>query len=198
MTTTNPRRLRIGAAILAAGLALSACGGAASTGATGTTSTAAPTGASAASDNGPILPVAVNPIDNASTVQTLEIDSILVENNVDDSGKAVDDHLEIALTNTGDVDLSGFEVFYTFTDPTAGTEESYAATLPSSFTVPAGGARVAHFDDTGAKDHFPVNAYSLYATSTNALDVEVTVSAEGAAPQTAMVQKDAGGAETPD
>jgi hypothetical protein len=57
---------------------------------------------------------------------------------------------------------------------------------------------VAHFDNTGATDHFPVNKYSLYATSVNALDVEVIVSADGAAVQTATIQKDAGGAETPD
>ena len=40
--------------------------------------------------------------------------------------------------------------------------------------------------------------FSLYATSANALDVTVVVSAADAAPQTATVQKDAGGTETAD
>ena len=55
-----------------------------------------------------------------------------------------------------------------------------------------------HFDNTGAPDHFAVNDFSLYATSANALDVTVEVSAADAAVQTASVQKDAGGAETAD
>jgi len=145
-----------------------------------------------------VLPVRNNPITNTSTVEALVIDSVLVENNEDPSGVAVDDHLEIALSNTGATDLSNLEVFSTFTDPTAGTSESYYTDLPSSFTVPGGGSRVVHFDNTGAADHFPVNEFSLYATSVNALDVEVIVSADGAAVQTATVQKDAGGEETPD
>ena len=60
------------------------------------------------------------------------------------------------------------------------------------------GTRIAHFDNTGATDHFPVNKFSLYSTSKNAMDVTVIVSAEGAAVQTATVKKDAGGAENPD
>lgn len=57
---------------------------------------------------------------------------------------------------------------------------------------------MAHFDNTGATDHFPSNDFSLYKTSVNELDVEVIASAEGTAVQTATVKKDAGGAETPD
>ncbi len=104
----------------------------------------------------------------------------------------------IALANTGATDLAGFEIFYTFTDPTADATESYYFELPDSFTIPAGGRRIVHFDNTGAPDHFPVNEFSLYSTSLDALDVSVTVSAAGAAPQTATVQKDAGGEETAD
>jgi hypothetical protein len=198
---TNPRTPRahwIAAVALVATVALAACGGS-----NGTTSqtTAAPGGAGAVTttaNDGQVLPVTDNPITNTATAPTLAIDSVLVENNVDDAGKAVDDHLEITLSNSGTSDLGNVEVFTTFTDTTAGTTESYYTKLPSSFTVPAGGTRVAHFDNTGATDHFPVNKYSLYATSVNALDVEVIVSADGAAVQTATIQKDAGGAETPD
>ena len=72
------------------------------------------------------------------------------------------------------------------------------ATLPDTFTIAAGATRIAHFDNSGAPDHFGVNDFSLYKTSANALDVTVVVSATDAAPQTATVKKDAGGAETAD
>ena len=98
----------------------------------------------------------------------------------------------------GATELSGFEVFYTFTDPTDSLTESYYFALPTDFTIAPGETRVAHFDGTGARDHFPENAYSLYHTSLNAMDVTVEVSAEGAAIQTATVQKDPGGDENPD
>ena len=191
------------AAVLAASITLAACGsgGGTDNATAGLTSTTVAAGAPSngtTSSGGEILPVTDNPIANTATAKTLTIDSVLVENNVDDAGKAVDDHLEVALTNTGSSELSNFEVFYTFTDPTAGTSESYYAELPADFTIPAGGTRVAHFDNTGATDHFPVNKFSLYATSINQLDVKVEVSAQGAAVQTATVQKDAGGAEVPD
>lgn len=193
-TRSSTTRRRLAALVLVAALGLAACGGSSTpTARNGSTPTTA-----AASGGDQVLPVSQNPIQNTSTAEGLSIDSVLVENNVDDTGKAVDDHLEIALTNTGTADLGGVEIFYTFTDPTAGATESYYAKLPTTFTVPAGGSRVAHFDNTGATDHFPSNDFSLYKTSVNELDVEVVVSAEGAAVQTATVKKDAGGAETPD
>ena len=102
------------------------------------------------------------------------IDSVLVENNVDPAtGQDAADHLEIALTNSGTTELTGFEVFYTFTDPTDDLTESYYLALPTDFTIPPAGSRVVHFDDTGAVDHFPENTFSLYHTSVNAHDVEV-------------------------
>jgi hypothetical protein len=218
---TGPSRRRPGrvavSAALAGGLFLAACGSSGSTAtpstassttaaaAAGASTTAAAAGASttaagagATTAGGPVLPVTANPITNSATAMTLSIDSVLVENNVDGSGKTTSDHLEIALTNSGTTDLTGFEVFYTFTDPSTATTESYYAKLPDTFSIPAGGSRVAHFDDSGAVDHFPVNKYSLYYTDTNALDVTVMVSAKGAAPQTLTIKKDAGGPETAD
>lgn len=187
--THNTTRLAAGALLIV--VALSACGG---------TSAASPTVATATATAaaGQVLPVADNPINNTSTVEALTIDSVLVENNVDASGNAADDHLEIAVTNSGSAELAGVEVYYTFTDPTVGSSENYYTKLPDSFTIPAGGTRTVHFDNSGAPDHFPVNEFSLYATSLNALDVTVEVSAVGAAPQTATLQKDAGGEETAD
>ncbi len=181
----------VGATAIAACSSSSAAAPAASQQATVVTTTAGSTATA-------ILPVSDNPIVNSSTVEALKVDSVLVENNVDASGKPVSDHLEVALSNTGSTELSGFEVFYTFTDPTDNITESYYTKLPDSFTIPPGGQRIAHFDNTGAPDHFPVNEFSLYSSSTNALDVTVMVSAQGAAPVTASVQKDAGGQETAD
>jgi hypothetical protein len=154
--------------------------------------------ASAPAAGSPILPVDKNPIVNTSTVQALVVDSVLVENNVGPDGNDTDDHLEVALSNSGPDELTGFEVFYTFSDPKTGDAESYYVKLPESFTIPAGEKRVAHFDNTGATDHFPVNDFSLYFTDTNALDVTVDVSAAGAAVASATVKKDAGGVEEAD
>ena len=149
--------------------------------------------------DGVVLPVPSNPIINTATAQTLKIDSVLVENNVDASGKASSDHLEIALSNAGTTALGDIEIFYTFTDPTtAGAIEQYYAKLPADFTIPAGGRRIVHFDDSGEVDHFPVNKFSLYYTGTHALDVSVTVSARGGAIQKFDLKKDAGGAEAAD
>ena len=186
------------AAATVAAVLLAGCGGSSTSGSASGQSTTT-TVAAGATDTSQVLPVTDNPIKNDATAGTLKIDSVLVENNVDpDTGKAVDDHLEIALSSTGPTELGGIEVFYTFEDPTAQQSESYYAKLPADFTIPAGGTRTVHFDNSGAPDHFPVNKFSLYSTSTNAMDVTVIVSAQGAAVQTATVKKDAGGAENPD
>jgi hypothetical protein len=190
------RRLRAGvlAALLVVVTAtVAACGGTSVAPSGGSATTTVP-----ASTGSQVLPVTDNPIRNTSTNQVLKIDSVLVENNVDAAGNAADDHLEIALSNTGTTDLSGFEVYYTFADSITGATESYYFRLPDSFTIPAGGARTIHFDNTGTPDHFPVNEFSLYYTSANALDVTVVISTAGAALQTAAVQKDAGGEEAAD
>ena len=76
--------------------------------------------------------------------------------------------------------------------------ESYYSKLPDSFTIPTGGKRIAHFDSSGRLDHFPVNTFSLYYSSQNALAVTVTVSAAGVAVQTKTLKKDEGGPEAAD
>ena len=189
--TAQRRIALLTAGLLSMCLAMAACSSSSTSG----TSTQA---VAIDGNSGPVLPVVANPIDNSSTVHALTIDSVLVENNVDSAGQAAGDHLEIALTNSGAAELTGVEVFYTFTDPTTNVSESYYTTLPADFTIPAGTRRIAHFDNTGGTDHFPVNEFSVYYTDTNALDVTVVVSASGAAVQTITVHKDAGGAETAD
>ena len=151
-----------------------------------------------APSDGPVLPVASNPISNTSTEPGLKIEKVLVEDNVNPAtGKDAPDHLEIALRNESDKEMSGFEVYYEITDLTTDAKEGYHAKL-EGFTIPAGGERVVHFDDTGEPDHYPVNKFSLYHLSKNEMQVDVTVSATGFAPQTATVKKDAGGDENPD
>jgi hypothetical protein len=151
-----------------------------------------------ASADGLILPIAANPITNSSTAPGLAITQVLVENNVDPAtGSDAPDHLEIALRNDSGAELSGFVVYYEITDLTTGAREGYCSAL-NGFTIPAGGERAAHFDNTGAADHFPDNEFSLYHQSLNEMQVDVTVSAAGVAPQTASVTKEAGGAENPD
>lgn len=190
--TTRYRRAAIAAAALTAALSLACCAN------TPNTTTAPSAGSTPAAAGGQVLPVATNPIQNNSTVDALTIDSVLVENNVDATGKTVDDHLEIAVTNTGPAALTNFEVFYSFADQTTQANENYYLALPATFTVSPGASRTIHFDNTGAPDHFPVNSYSLYATSKNQLDVSVTVSATDAKPVTATITKDAGGYEQAD
>lgn len=192
------RRTALAAAVVGS-LAFAACGSGSNTTSSPSTPTpSASTVAASAGTDGPVLPVTSNPIDNPATDQLFAIDSVLVENNEDANGNTVDDHLEIALTNTGTTELGSFEVYYTFNDPTASVSESYYLALPASFTIASGSSRVIHFDNSGAPDHFAVNDFSLYTTSVNALDVTVEVSAANAAVETTSVQKDAGGAETAD
>lgn len=200
---THRTQRRLGAVLLTGGLALAAaCGSSSSTGAASTTSSTTSsgrgTGPASTAPGEQVLPVSTNPIRSTATATPLSIKSVIVENNVDSAGKATDDHLEVTLASSGSQALTNVEVFYTYSDPTAKTSESYYLKLPASFSIPAGGTRTAHFDTTGKPDHFPVNKFSLYYTSTNALDVTVVVSADGAAPQTTTVRKDAGGAETAD
>jgi hypothetical protein len=192
-------RLTLTLSASALALALAACGGSTATKPAVTKPPATSSATAAPAGTGQVLPVKENPIKNTSTTKALVVGKILVEDNADPvTKKTVGDHLEIPLSNTGTTALGGFEIFYTFTDTKTNESESYYAKLPDSFTIAPGASRVAHFDKTGAPDHFPVNAFSLYATSKNALNVSVVVSAAGAAPETASVKKDAGGSEQAD
>jgi len=205
--TRNRMTVRTGAVLVAIIAVLSSCGSSSSTTPTAVTtpkptSNTAGTNGTAAATTAPkndlVLPVTTNPIHNTSTSQTLKITSVIVENNLDTTGKPASDHLEIELKNTGSTELKAFEIFYTFTDSTAGVSESYYAKLPDSFSIPAGGSRGVHFDGKGTTDHFPVNKFGLYYASLNAMDVTVIVSSTDAIPQTSKLKKDAGGAEAAD
>ena len=174
-------------AVLASG-----CGG------SGSTTNSATQGAgpnSPATAGKVVLPVPQNPITNNSTTAGLTITKALVENNVSpDTGKGIDDHLELALKNTSSKPLGQIEVYYKISDRAKGVSEGYHARL-GAFSIKPGATRVAHFDNTGAADHYAVNKYSLYYADKNELVVEVTASSPGFKPATFMVKKDSGGAE---
>ena len=185
------RALGLGALALTLAALASGCGGGG--GASSASSPRANTTPSAAT--GQVLPVPKNPISNASTAPGLTITKALVENNVSpDTGKTVDDHLEIALRNTSSKPLGQIGVYYKITDPAKGVSEGYYTKL-DGVTIDPGASRVVHFDNTGATDHYPVNKYSLYYTDRNALVVDVIASTPNVKPATFTVKKDAGGAE---
>jgi hypothetical protein len=198
--SVRPRRsTRVAAAVVAVGLALAGCDGGSSSASSdsGASDTEPASASSPRASAESVLPVQSNPIQNSSTAKTLKIDSVLVENNVGPDGKDAEDHLEVALSNTGSTPLTGLEFFYTFTDAVEDASESYYAEVPDA-SIPAGGELVVHFDDTGEPGHIPVNEFSLYFTTANALDVEVQASAEGAAVATGTVKKDPPGEEEAD
>lgn len=174
--------------------AVAGCGGGSSPGAAGSTATPSATTTSQAS-GAAVLPVAKNPIVNTSTTPGLTVTKVLVENNVDPAtGKAVGDHLEIALKNSSAKPVDQVAVYYAISDAKTGASEGYYAKL-TGVTIDPGATRVINFDEKVAVDHYPVNKYSLYYTDKNALVIDVTASAPGFKPATFSVKKDAGGAE---
>jgi hypothetical protein len=142
-----------------------------------------------------IFPVDHNPISTKGTRSGLTITKALVENNVNPAtGKDVSDHLEVALKNTTSKPLDGIEVYYEIRDETDPKSEGYYTKL-DEFVIRPGATRVAHFDGSGEKDHFPVNRYSLYYSDDNELFVDLMASAPGLKPATFTVRKDAANAE---
>ncbi|MEZ5258215.1 MAG: hypothetical protein R2705_15305 [Ilumatobacteraceae bacterium] len=118
------RRVWGGAGLILAATTIAACGGSSSSSSSSTSAPAATDSAvstqTPASVSDVVLPVTSDPISNPATAQDLVIDQVLVENNVDPSGKDADDHLEDHRDDTGASELGGFEVFYTISDPTTG------------------------------------------------------------------------------
>lgn len=126
------------------------------------------------------------------------IKDVLVENNYDEAAKKdAPDHLEIILENLAGSDMSNFEIYYTITDLKTNQEQSYIIPL-QGFILKAHGTTSVHIDTLQKPDHFRANPNNLYYTSMNAMQVAVTVSAEGYQAQTKTVKKDAGGAEVAD
>lgn len=167
---------------------------------TGCQATTATPGSSSSSSgsaaaSGDVLPVATNPIVNASTAPGLSIVSAKAEDNVDPATKAaVADRLQITLRNDTTKALTGFEVFYTMTDTTTKQKESYYQDL-GSFSIAAGAETTISFDGDSGAGHFPENKYSLYRSSTNKVDFTIEVSAAGVKPAQGTATKGAGTGE---
>jgi hypothetical protein len=143
----------------------------------------------------PELLSAANPINETSTTQGFKINSILAENNADAGGAAVDDHLELTVTNTGQSDItSGWDLYYSLTDKVTGDVQSFYLLLPG-FAVKAGQTVHLHVDTSGQQGHFRADPNSSFYKGQNALQVEAVLHAKGFAPQTASIKKDAAGAE---
>ena len=139
-----------------------------------------------------------NPIAMTGTAAPFVLTEVLVENNYDPVAKiAAADHLEILVTNIGATALTGFSIYYSFTDVDTGTVDATFRTL-DGFEVPANGEARIHFDDATVAGHFRANPNSTYITTPSAKTVSVTVAAAGFAPVMAEIAKDAGGAEAAD
>ena len=141
---------------------------------------------------------APNPIDPAGAAAPFKISELLVENNVEPgTSNAAADHLEIAVANTGTTDLTGFSLYYSFTDQDSRKVESVFRKL-DGFSVPAGGEARIQFDDGTVAGHFRANPNSIYITSQAGKVVDVVLKLDGFAPVSAQVMKDKGGAEAAD
>lgn len=168
---------------------------------TGTASiipTASPTQPNSTQDPQDIVPgLYKNPIQNTATKEGFSITAATVENNVDQTGKTIGDHLELTLKNIAGADLTNFEVYYTITDSVTNKKEGYYKKL-AGFVLQKGTTASINFDNKQGAGHFTANTNSIYYTSANKLHFDVLVSTPGYKMQTIQVDKAAGGAETKD
>ena len=141
---------------------------------------------------------APNPMAMDGPAAPFTITEALVENNVDPVLKVTaDDHLEVAISNSGATDLTGFSIYYAITDVDSGVVEGTFQTL-DGFVVPAGSETRIHLDAGTTPGHFRTNPNSIYVTSQAAKTVTVVVQAAGFAPVSVDIAKDAGGPELAD
>ncbi len=147
-------------------------------------------------DKTPVL--AENTIPTSGAPAPFQIAEALVENNYDLVAKAAaPDHLELLVKNTGTADLTGFSLYYQITDNDSGVVEGYLRRL-DGFVLPANGEARINVDDSGLPGHFRANPNGIYVTSQAAKTFAVTLAADGFAPVTVEIAKDAGGAEAAD
>lgn len=146
-------------------------------------------------DNDPVL--AASPIVAGGAAATFRIGELLVENNVDPvAHKDAPDHLEVQVINDGSTELTGFTLFYTFTDADSGATEAYV--VHPALSIPAGAEARIHVDDGTQAGHLRANPNSIYVTSVAGKHVTAELQVAGMAPVSATVEKDPGGAEVAD
>lgn len=155
-----------------------------------------PAGMSQGANNAPtVLPVTSNPIKNTSTAPGLVLVGAMAENNVDPVTKqTIADRLQVQLKNTSSGTLSGFEIFYTMTDMTTKSSESYYTPLAGLSLAPGQEVTV-YFDNQTGANHYPENKFSLYRSSKNEVDFTIQVSAKGVAVANGTAVKGAGTGE---
>ena len=140
----------------------------------------------------------VNPIDMTGAAATFAIKEALVENNYDFAAKKdATDHLELLVTNSSSVPLTGFSIYYSITDADTGKIEGTFRKL-DGFSIPAGGEARIHLDDGTEAGHFRANPNSIYISSQAAKTVTFVLKVDGFAPVSVEVAKDKGGAEAAD
>ena len=146
-----------------------------------------------------VLPISSgNPITNKASAPGFVIASAIVENNIDPITKIItNDHLEVTLKNIASKDISQFETYYSVKDLVTHVSDAYYTKL-TGFILKAGETRTFHFDNTGKVDHYRENNYSVYRTSKNAMQFDVTVSAPNFKVQSIIIKKDKGGTEKVD
>lgn len=177
--------------------ALAGCSASTTASSTSSAPAAAAT-STAAAGTAVVLPVDTNPIVNNLTNQDLQVVNAAVEDLTDPvSGAAINDRLMLTLKNNGSTTLSNFEVFYQMTDVTTGATESYYQKL-DGFSLAAGAQDYVFFDNLTDPNHYPENQFSLYRSSQNQVDFQITVSSDGAAIATATATKSVGTGEKVD
>lgn len=192
MNKRTPTAILLAAAL---GLALAGCSGTSTPTSASKPSSSAQQSTPSAADS--VLPVDKNPIANTSTTPGLSVTYAAVEDNVDPDTKApIDDRLQLTLKNDTDHDLTHVEVYYTMLDTTTKATENYYSDL-SDLTLPAGQETTIYFDNTGEKDHYPENKFSLYRSSKNEVQFTIEVSADGVKPAQATAIKAVGTGEVP-
>ena len=139
-----------------------------------------------------------NPMALTGAAAPCVIREALVANNHDPVAKAdATDHLELLVSITGPAALTGLSIHYSFTDADSGIVEASFRQL-DGFEIPTGGEARLHIDDGVVPGHFRANPNSIYTTSQAAKSVSVVLMADGFAPVSVEIAKDAGGAEAAD
>jgi len=146
----------------------------------------------------------INPIKVTNLAPVIIIRNGKAEDNFNpNSKKDVSDHIEIALQNSSDLDITGIQVFLTIEDVTKGETEQYYRNL-SHYNLPAHANSTLHFDIDGSTDwqragqHMRMNPNSIFYRSSAAKNITVQVVSEGGRSNIRKIHKDEGGAEEAD
>ncbi|KJR49443.1 hypothetical protein UF75_0283 [Desulfosporosinus sp. I2] len=130
--------------------------------------------------------------ETSTTALPVKVKDARVEDNVN-----ANDHLEIALTNTGKTDLKNFDTYFTVTDTVTKKQEGYYVKM-NGFTLEAGATKTLHFDNKKGDLHYNGNANGIYGTSKNEVLFQGQIHATGYAPIDFSAKKSKGTAEVKD